>query len=313
MGRVSFCAILLSLLIALFASCNFFYNPLHGRENPNDYEGTVMSPFAFQVQPGEVEISFAWREVYYYHDDEDVVEEVMLVYSLGKTLPIRVVPIPPDLGGIYGYDRAKESMIYSERIGGLAVGDEVWFALYPRLGEKWLAPLYEHITLRDAEEIPFVTLAGPYSPERGAVMNYWGWMGSELGTSDSYTLENNTTTSQYLVLRFNLPDRVRCTVARLTLPFAASSTNNGLAYPIVYGYIEHLNDDGARIASIDYNNGSNFTISDAATGTALVTEAVNAAMRYGSDTILITLGPGQLENSSGNYGSESLTLDYEQY
>jgi len=117
------------------------------------------------------------------------------------------------------------------------------------------------------------------------------------------------------LLRFeNLPDKVKCTDAQLYLPVVGDS-DNGFAYPIITRNYEYI-DDNTRLRLIDYNNGSSFTYAQAAGGIANVTNAVNAAIRYGSDTILMSIETGLSEGTlapPAGYGDETLTITYEQY
>lgn len=297
---------ILFLTIILAASCNFIYSPIHSRENPNDWNAVLTSLLAVQPRAGEVMVSVPWREFRYdYYDDDERIEEAMLVYSVGQAIPIRVAPLPPDSGGIFGFDFDESPAIFSESIYNLKNGEDVWFALYPRMGKKWLAPIYEIITVRDIADIPVVSGAGPYTPEKGATMDEWGWF-------DQDDLAIGATTvwaGFYLVLRFNLPDRIRCTYASLKM---TATGTDGMIYPVGSRLFEHV-DDNERIGMVDFRNGNSFLVGDA-TGAlgADITDAVNAAIVYGSDTFVIEVD-GRAADWTNTYGSETITLDYEQY
>lgn len=301
-----------TLLITLvFSACNFLVSPMHGRENPNDWKAQIYDVFAAQLSSNTVEVSFPWRDRLNNSDDDEAIEEAMLVYSVGKSLPVRTAPLPPDSGGSYGFSFEDGKYLYTKEIDGLAEGDEVWFALYPRIGIRWLAPLYEKIEIKDPANIPVTVGAGPFFPEAGATMAFDGWL-NELQTGDPYTIDGTVGAEQYLLLRFELPDRVRCTDAVIDMPVSGVA-EIGFAYPIITRYYEHT-DESTRLRLIDYNNGSSFTYDQASTGTAIVTEAVNAAIRYGSDTILLSIDSGVTENSvAPDFGAETLTITYEQY
>jgi len=297
-----------------FTACNFLISPIHGRENPNDWEAQIYDVFASQLSSDTVKFSFPWRDRFNNYDDEDVIEEAMLVYSVGKAIPIRTAPLPPDSGGSYGFSFEDGKYLYTKEIDGFSEGDEVWFALYPKMGVRWLAPLYEKIVLKDPANISVTVGAGPYVPEAGAIMASDGWI-NELNSGDSYFIDGNVGVEQYLLLRFeNLPDKVKCTDAQLYLPVVGDS-DNGFAYPIITRNYEYI-DDNTRLRLIDYNNGSSFTYAQAAGGIANVTNAVNAAIRYGSDTILMSIETGLSEGTlapPAGYGDETLTITYEQY
>jgi hypothetical protein len=294
------CFIILFLTISLVSSCNFLYSPIHSRENPNDRNAVITNLLAVQPQAGEVMVSFPWQESYYVYDDERI-EEAMLVYSVGKAMPIRVAPLPPDSGGIFGFKFDESPAIFSESIYNLKSGEDVWFALYPKMGNKWLAPLYEKITVRDISEIPVVTGAGLFTSEYSVVMDELGW----LYDTNPLAIPING----YLVLRFDLPERIRCTYASLKMN---ATGTNAMIYPVSSRLFANV-DENERVNMIDYLNGSSFLISDA-TGAlgADITDAVNAAIVYGSDTFVIEVDGGTA-TWTDTYGSESLTLDYEQY
>lgn len=296
-------------IVLLLSACNFLLSPMHGRENPNDWEAQIYELFAAQLSSDTVKVSFPWRDRFNNYDDEDTIEEAMLVYSVGKAIPVRTAPLPPDSGGSYGYSFEDGKYLYTKEIDGLSEGDEVWFALYPKMGMRWLAPLYEKIEIKDPVDIPVTIDAGPFSPEAGATMGYDGVI-NELQTSDSYTISGTLGSEQYLILRFELPERVRCTNATLSIPGTTTSFD-GYAYPIITKYYEYT-DESTRLRLIDYNNGSSFTYDAAAAGTAVVTTAVNAAIRYGSDTLLFAIETGQNDGVT-NFGAETLTITYEQY
>src|SRR6056297_1133562 len=115
MRKRLFLTYLISLVLYFFVSCNFFFSPVHGRENPNDRDAVITSVLAVQPQPGEVVVSFPWRGLNYdYYDDDERIEEAMLVYSVGQAIPIRVAPIPPDSGGIFGFELGEGPAIFSK-------------------------------------------------------------------------------------------------------------------------------------------------------------------------------------------------------
>ncbi|MDZ7794334.1 MAG: hypothetical protein U5P10_11785 [Spirochaetia bacterium] len=66
---------------------------------------------------------------------------------------------------------------------------------------------------------------------------------------------------------------------------------------------------------VDYNNSSNFVFGDAGSGSADITEAVDTAIAYGSDTLLIAVESGASESTLDPpyFGDEYLTITYEQY
>lgn len=296
----------------LFAvSCNFIYSPIHGRENPNDQEAVLTSLLAVQPQAEEVMVSFPWRELYYdYYNDNEKIEEAMLVYSVGKAIPIRVAPLPSDSGGIFGFEFDESPVIFSKSIYNLNSGEDVWFALYPKTKNKWLAPLYEKISVRDIADIPTVSGAGPFTPEKGATMDEGGWFDQDdLVSGSNYTVGTNC----YLVLRFNLPDRIRCLYASLQLSVPMNNgSDNAMIYPVCSLLFENMNDN-ERGDMVDINNGSSFLVSEAVSALgADITDAVNAAVVYGSDIFVIQVDGGAADWTD-TYGSETITLDYEQY
>ncbi|MDZ7794335.1 MAG: hypothetical protein U5P10_11790 [Spirochaetia bacterium] len=142
-----------TVIVLFFTACNFLLSPMHGRENPNDWKTQIYGVFAAQLSSNTVKVSFPWRDRFNNYDDEDVIEEAMLVYSIGKAIPIRTTPMPPDSGGSFGFSFEDGKYLYTKQIDGLSEGDEVWFALYPRMGMRWLAPLYEKIEIKNPAEI----------------------------------------------------------------------------------------------------------------------------------------------------------------
>lgn len=298
-----------TVLVLFFSACNFLLSPLHGRENPNDWEAQIYDVFAAQLSADTIKVSFPWRDRFNHYDDEDVIEEAMLVYSIGKAIPVRTAPLPPDSGGSFGFGFEDGQYLYTKEIDGLSQGDEVWFALYPRMGMRWLAPLYEKIEIKDPVNILVTTGSGPFYPEAGATMTFEGWI-NKLNDGDSYTIDGTVDAEQYLLLRFELPDRVRCVNATIDMPVTGNNYD-GYAYPIITRNYNHT-DESTRLRLIDYYNGSSFTYSQASTGTADITTAVNAAIRYGSDSLMFTIEPGQSENGS-SFGAEFLTITYEEY
>ncbi|MFW6344175.1 MAG: hypothetical protein ACOC2B_05485, partial [Sediminispirochaetaceae bacterium] len=107
----------------------------------------------------------------------------------------------------------------------------------------------------------------------------------------------------------DLPDKVWCTEALLTLPPSSNGT-------VVTGYanaVSLVNIDQYGEYDLenffDYTYQSTFQFADAETGSADITEAVNAAMLIGSDTIAIRAAED--EGDTFTYGSETLEISYE--
>src|SRR6056297_2649971 len=113
-----------AVVFLFFSGCNFLLPPMHGRENPNDWEAQIYDVFAAQLSSDTVKVSFPWRDRFNNYDDDDVIEEAMLVYSVGKAIPVRTAPLPPDSGGSFGFSFEDEKYLYSKEIDGLSEGDE---------------------------------------------------------------------------------------------------------------------------------------------------------------------------------------------
>ncbi|MCF7948859.1 MAG: hypothetical protein K9M94_09770 [Spirochaetia bacterium] len=299
-----------TVILLFFSACNFLFSPMHGRENPNDWEAQIYDVFAAQLSSNTIKVSFPWRERYNNYDDEDVIEEAMMVYSVGKAIPVRTTPLPPDSGGSFGFDFENGQYLYTKEIDGLSEGNEVWFALYPRMGVRWLAPLYEKIEIKKKSSIPIVTDSNVL-PVDAWLMDASGAISQPPSSPATYRIDNTVGNEQYLILQFDFPKNIQFTSAALELPF--SSTNNAAAYPVITQFVEHT-DDSTRLKLIDYYNESNFTLQEASTGNASIVNAMNAAAIYGSDTIVIIPYSGVSENSATPYGTdEQFSYTYEQY
>jgi len=300
--------VLAGLLVFSLTSCNFFFIPQHGRENSNDAQAQIYNLFAYQSGANEVAVQFAWRDPVYIDDNDEVIEEAVLVYNVGEALPVRSIPLPPDSGGTEGFDFKDDHYIHTKVIDGLDEGDEVYFSLYPHTRKKWLAPLYEKITVKDLIDIPIVNDPFQYPAVFAFQFFVDGWM-HEVFDSDQYFLSN----TEYLLLRFDLPDNIRCTQANLVMPMFADS---GTVSPVTFRFVEYIPDTNARLSMIDYSGGS--TVASFNSMPVDVTEAVNAAIAYGSDALLIrkdtATGVGPFtHNSVGPPPSEYLQLTYQEF
>lgn len=294
--------------ILFLTSCNFLINPMHTRENSNDWKKQIHNLFATQLSNGTLEISFSWLGNYNFYFDDEQIDEALLVYSIGKTIPTRTGLIPPDSGGTFNFDFNDDTHLYTKEISGFSEGDEVWFALYPKKGLFWYAPLYEKIVVHDIGDIALFTPA-PIFPEQGFTVESSGTF-IELLPGAPYSING---TVQHLVLQFNLPVRARCVSAQVNLP-VNGSTSTGYAYPIISEEFQYVG-DSQRIQLIDYQNGSAFTYDQAAAGAADITAAVDAAIKYRSNTILFAIEVGSIENTAtgSGFGEENITITYEQY
>lgn len=297
-------------LISL-TSCNFFFLPLHGRENADDPEAQIYNIFAYQTGEHKVTASFTWRDVFFNYDEETAIEEAVMVYNVGEALPVRSIPLPPDSGGIVGFDFNDGQYIYSKIIDGLEEGEAVWFALYPRTERRWLAPLYESIVV---EEYPPALQTEPLlAVDRIFVDDGSGYMQEiEIG-SDTYTLEG--TFSRYIALQFDIPKRVLVSSAFLRIQDSAGLSGLAWAYPVSFRHINGV-DAGVIQNFIDKKNGVQFDLSlaSAVNATADITAAVNAAIIYETNTILITLDSSNSNTFNNNSGPEALQqIEYTVY
>lgn len=300
--------LLTTLLLLLASSCNFFFIPQHGRENSNDAQAQIYNLFAYQSGENEVTVQFAWRDPVYIDDNDEEIQEAVLVYNVGEALPVRSIPLPPDSGGTEGFDFKDGQYIYSKIIDGLAEGDDIYFSLYPHTRREWLAPLFEKLTVRDPIDIPLIADPTQYPADSAFQFFDDGWM-YEVFDFDQYFLSN----TEYLLLRFDLPDNIRCTQANLVMPMFADS---GTVSPVTFRFIEHIPDTNVRLSMIDYSGGS--TVASFNSMPVDVTEAVNAAIAYGSDALLIrkdtATGVGPFtHNSVGPPPSEYLQLTYQEF
>ncbi|MFP4180827.1 MAG: hypothetical protein ACLFSA_12305, partial [Spirochaetaceae bacterium] len=137
------------------------------------------------------------------------------------------------------------------------------------------------------------------------------WVSGELTSGASYDIDRITTSEEYfLILQFDFPDKVWCTEALLTLtPLTAGTTGTGSANAVSIVNIDQYSDYNV-FDYFDFTHESTFNFTDAETGSADITEAVNAAILLGSDTLAIraaTLGEGD----TFNYDGEALTISYE--
>jgi len=299
--------------IISISSCNFFIIPQHGRENSNDFQAQIYNLFAFQTGDSEVRVSFTWRDLIFNNDEDEKIEEAVLVYNVGEALPIRSIPLPPDTGGTVGFDFKDGVYEYSKIIDGLSEGDRVYFALYPRTKSRWLAPLYETVKVMDTADRPLVvSVPSEFIAVDGLQVKSNGEI-SEI--SGSYNIDNDVALEEFVIFRFDLPDRIFCTDARLNLPTLSATT--GFAYPVVYPYFDHI--DGNDISRlIDYSNGIPISFDDgigsggAGAGEADITDVVNSAILHQSNAIAIMASPGVSENGL-SFGTEELTLEYQEY
>ncbi len=306
----------ISMVYIFLASCNFLISPLHTRENSNDWKKQIHNLFAEQLTDNSLKISFSWlgdRNFYYDEDNIDI-DEALLIYSTDKAYLSRTTLIPPEYGGSYRFDFSEEYHLYSKEISEFSKNEEVWFALYPKQGMRWYAPLYEKIVLQDASSIPTIT-SPSMSPINGFIMDSSGYH-YELYTGspgDPYSIESSFGFARYLVLQFDLPDRARCLDATIYLPVNGGAVI-GYAYPIISGEFEYV-DDTQRLRLIDYQNASTFTYDQAAAGNANITAAVDAAIKYRSNTILFAIEDGSTENTTAGsgYGDESMVITFQQY
>ena len=298
---------LIILIILFTSSCNFFFIPQHGRENGNDAQAQIYNLFAYQSGENEVTVQFAWREPVYIDDNDEAVQEAVLVYNEGEALPVRSIPLPPDSGGTEGFDFKDGQYIYSKIIDGLAAGDDIYFSLYPHTRREWLAPLFEKITVRNSIDIPLIADPKQYPADSAFQFYPDGWM-HEVFDGNQYFLSN----TEFLLLRFDLPDNIRCTQANLVMPIFAGS---GSVFPVTFRFVEHIPDTITRLSMIDYNGGSTVAFNSMPVD---VTEAVNAAIMYGSDALLIrkdnatVVGPFT-HNSIGPPPSEYLQITYQEF
>lgn len=287
---------------------------MHTRENSNDWKKQIHNLFATQLSSETLEISFSWLGNYNFYFDDEQIDEALLIYSLDKSIPTRTGLLPPDSGGTYNFEFNDDTHLYTREISGFSEGDEVWFALYPKKGLFWYAPLYEKIVVQDIGDIALFTPA-PIFPEQGFIMDSSGYFYELLpGTpGDSYSIDGTVGTVQYLVLQFNFPVRAKCVSAQANLP-VNGSTSIGYAYPIISEEFQYVG-DAQRIQLIDYQNGKDFTYDQAAAGTADITAAVDAAIKYRSNTILFAIEVGATESTAAGFGfgDENITITYEQY
>ena len=304
----------ISLIYILLTGCNLLLSPLHTRENSNDWKKQIHNLFAEQLTDNSLKINFSWLGERNFYYDEDNIDEALLIYSTDKAYLSRTALIPPENGGTHKFDFSEEYHLYSKEISEFSKNEEVWFALYPKQGMRWYAPLYEKIVLQDASSIPTIT-SPSMSPIKGFIMESSGYH-YELYTGspgDSYSIESSVGFASYLVLQFDLPDRARCLEATIYLP-VSGGTVTGYAYPIISGEFEYV-DDTQRLRLIDYQNASTFTYDQAAVGNANITTAVDAAIKYRSNTILFAIEDGSIENTTAGsgFGDESMVITFQQY
>lgn len=304
--------ILVAACVQLFSiSCTFFFSPLHGRENSDDPKAQIYNLFAAQTGVEEVTAGFTWRSDVFSHDDEEKIEEAVLVYNVGEALPVRSVPLPPDSGGTVGYENKDGTYSYSKIIKGVSQGETVWFALYPRTKKGWLAPLYESIEVRDYASIP---VAGPLIQ---TPINVYAGSSSggvwRLSTSDNYILSNDGTYKEFVILQFDLPQRISCTQALLRLPIHMSEYAR--AYPVAFEYIEHMNGDEV-MQLVDTAVYSEFIMDDSAIGVGMgnadITDVINRAIVYETNMIMIIVNPPLNINVTYD-GTEQINITFVQY
>ncbi|MFP4490240.1 MAG: hypothetical protein ACLFNZ_02090 [Spirochaetaceae bacterium] len=304
--------VFLSLLLSL-ASCELLFSSLHGRENIHDEQAQVFNTHGLQRSIGEVDAGFGWKGLPRWNDGEEEVVEVLVMYGFGSPPPTKTLAAMPQSNGGKLFAKEEGTCAYRWSLNAFEAGDEVWFAFYPRTEDAWLAAMYDKVTVKSAEDFEAV---GPENllPVRGFTGDAYGteaWVSGELTSGDSYDIDRITTSEEYfLILQFDLPDKVWCTEALLTLtPLTAGTTGTGSANAVSIVNIDQYSDYNV-FDYFDFTHESTFNFTDAETGSADITEAVNAAILLGSDTLAIraaTLGEGD----TFNYDGEALTISYE--
>jgi len=287
------------LIAILCTACNFIVHPLHGRENGDDPEAQIYNLFAFQTGEEEITASFTWRDVFYNYDEKTAIEEAVLVYNIGEALPVRSIPLPPGSGGTVGFDFRSDTYSYSKVVEGITEGDTIWFALYPKTKRRWLAPLYESVTVRDyppAWEIePFLIVERGFRSDPSSRL-------VELTIGENYPIDGSF--EGFAVLQFDIPSRVFVNAAFLYLNTGGSGTVG--AYPVTFKHVNGIEENILK-KFIDTNNGSLFTLSDASSSpsSADVTQAVRAAILYETNTLYLVLESGT-GGTINNFGVEDL-------
>ncbi|MDY7028274.1 MAG: hypothetical protein SVR04_08265 [Spirochaetota bacterium] len=304
--------LLTTLLLLLASSCNFFFIPQHGRENSNDAQAQIYNLFAYQSGENEVTVQFAWRDPVYIDDNDEKIQEAVIVYNVGEALPVRSIPLPPDSGGTEGFDFKDGQYIYSKIIDGLAEGDDINFSLYPHTRREWLAPLFEKLTVRDPIDIPLIADPTQYPAEDAFRLFSDGKIEEIISGAPAPEGVYNLDPGQFLILRFELPDNIRCTQAFLDIP---TNTESGTVAPLTFKYIEYVPGDNERLCLIDYGSGN--TISSFGTMPIDVTDAINAAILYGSDALLIRIDSGTAgpftHDTAALPPTEFLTITYQEF
>jgi len=310
-SRYIFLWILLPILIFTLTGCSFLLSPLHGRENSEDPEAQIYNLFAYQTGEEEVTASFTWRDVFFDYDEDTAIEEAVLVYSIGIPLPVHTLPLPPDSGGMVDFTFEDDQYAYSKTVEGVSEGESVWFALYPRVKRRWLAPLYEKITVRsyplDWEFEPSI------AAEEGFRKDPADSRLERLEAGENYFLDGII--DQYAVLRFDIPKRVYVNTARLLLPFNAApgAGEKAWAYPLTFRYVDGMDENILRRFA-DFENGVQFDLTAAfpSPSTADITRVIQKAILYESNAILIRMDSSEVNDI--NFGGEALeNIEYYEY
>ncbi len=200
------------ILPSLFLSCEFLLLPPRLRENVYDEKAQIPNLLVVQKNDEVVQAGFPWRPPVEVDEDTEIVEEVRLIYRVGGPPVSRSQNLPPEAGGSKNFNREEGKYAYFWELDRFEPGDEVWFALYPKAGNRWYAPRYDMVKVAETVSYTYSTTVEPIfavgvDTDAGNPI--------EINPPSPYHIENDSSTgeSQFLILYFDMPVEKRCLLA----------------------------------------------------------------------------------------------------
>ena len=268
--------------IPIFTSCEFLLLPAHLRENVYDEEAQISNFTARQNDVDNVRVGFGWRPPLEVREDTELIEEVKVLYRVGGPPTSHSQNLPPDAGGSKTFSQQDGTFAYLWDLDLFDPGDEVWFALYPKVGMRWYAPRYAKVEVKDSV-VP--TNSNAFSAGWGIEVDK---LSSNVQPVTNISISNDTGISErFAVVFFNLPEHVFCTQAFIQDP-SAGGTDNVVIYPMArrdfdWGNVPDIINQADK--SVGGDTGADF-VTDL-NGGIDITHVVNRAILLGTDAFLI--------------------------
>jgi len=274
--------ILTFLMLLFLTSCEFLLLPSHLRENVYDEEAQISNFTARQTTVDNIRVGFGWRPPLEVREDTELIEEVKVLYRVGGPPTSHSQNLPPDAGGSKTFSQQDGTFAYLWDLDRFEPGDEVWFALYPKVGMRWYAPRYAKVDVKDS-----------LVPTNSNTF-YAGWgiwvdkLNSDIEAKTSIDIINNQgTAEEFAVVFFNLPEHVFCTQAFIQDP-SAGGADFVVIYPMSrrefdWGNVSDIINQADK--SVGGDTGADF---DPGLINGIdITEVVNRAILLGTDAFLI--------------------------